>query len=543
MRKTIFFLLLLLPVTAFGATRTWTGATSGAWSLAANWGGTAPVSGDDLVFPSGAANQSTCANDLPAGTSFHSITFTGGSYFLTGNDIVLGAGGITQNAGARAVVHMNIQLTGPETWTTNGNGDFLNFGFFFFIDVQTYALTVNMTGTNAFQLSSAVIKGSAVSGSLVLNGTGSMLVNNTGAVNVPVIVNSPAIASVSNGGALGATLNSGSTLDVQPGSFFSLGALTLNAGSQTNFVLNGTASGSFSQLWFSNFPKLGGTLNVSRGFTPAPGTVITIGNNVSANPISGTFAGLPEGSTINVQGQDFVISYQGGDGNDLTLTAGAVTGAATTTTLASTPNPATFGQTVTFTATVSPATNTGTVTLYGGSVAMASGTPNASGVVTFSIPILPVGSINTHASYSGAPGFQPSNSSTLVQTVTAVTPTITLQSSNNPAALGQPVTFTINFSPTAVAPATVFFVDNGFGTATIPIDSSGHGQYTTNSLTAGTHNISIHFSASGAGNAANSNTVVQAVSASQSIPTLDPRVLAALGTILAAAGAMFVRRS
>jgi hypothetical protein len=36
--------------------------------------------------------------------------------------------------------------------------------------------------------------------------------------------------------------------------------------------------------------------------------------------VVGTFAGLPEGARLTVQGQNFQISYRGGDGNDVVLT-------------------------------------------------------------------------------------------------------------------------------------------------------------------------------------------------------------------------------
>ncbi len=79
------------------ATRTWTGATSGLWSVSTNWAeGFVPVVGDDLSFPSGASNLSN-TNDLTENTIFNSITFTGSGYTLSGNRIILGPGlaGIT----------------------------------------------------------------------------------------------------------------------------------------------------------------------------------------------------------------------------------------------------------------------------------------------------------------------------------------------------------------------------------------------------------------------------------------------------------------
>jgi hypothetical protein len=50
------------------------------------------------------------------------------------------------------------------------------------------------------------------------------------------------------------------------------------------------------------------------------GTVITPISNTSTTPISGTFNGLSEGSTIVAGNNTWQVSYAGGDGNDLTLT-------------------------------------------------------------------------------------------------------------------------------------------------------------------------------------------------------------------------------
>ena len=50
------------------------------------------------------------------------------------------------------------------------------------------------------------------------------------------------------------------------------------------------------------------------------GTVFTAINNTSANPISGTFTNLPEGTILQAGRNKLQASYTGGDGNDLTLT-------------------------------------------------------------------------------------------------------------------------------------------------------------------------------------------------------------------------------
>jgi hypothetical protein len=54
--------------------------------------------------------------------------------------------------------------------------------------------------------------------------------------------------------------------------------------------------------------------------TIAPGTVLTLIYNTAGVPITGTFANLPNGGTITVNANTYQADYEGGDGNDLTLT-------------------------------------------------------------------------------------------------------------------------------------------------------------------------------------------------------------------------------
>ena len=65
-------------------------------------------------------------------------------------------------------------------------------------------------------------------------------------------------------------------------------------------------------------------LSVRRGsFAPPRGATFTI-IDVAGNGLGdGTFQDLPEGATLMVEGQPFTISYRGGDGNDVVLTAAA----------------------------------------------------------------------------------------------------------------------------------------------------------------------------------------------------------------------------
>jgi hypothetical protein len=66
---------------------------------------------------------------------------------------------------------------------------------------------------------------------------------------------------------------------------------------------------------------------IDLGFAPSPGQVLTLVDNTGSGPVVGTFTGLPEGSTVlaSFAGQTyhFTLSYVGGTGNDITLTAQA----------------------------------------------------------------------------------------------------------------------------------------------------------------------------------------------------------------------------
>ncbi|MBX7210869.1 MAG: M36 family metallopeptidase [Verrucomicrobiaceae bacterium] len=72
------------------------------------------------------------------------------------------------------------------------------------------------------------------------------------------------------------------------------------------------------------FNPAGQTLGISLGFAPAPGTILRLVSNTGFTPVAGTFNNLPDGGTITAtfgaQTYLFVINYNGGDGNDVTLT-------------------------------------------------------------------------------------------------------------------------------------------------------------------------------------------------------------------------------
>jgi hypothetical protein len=99
------------------------------------------------------------------------------------------------------------------------------------------------------------------------------------------------------------------------------GALTLNAGGTFQARINGSTAGTlYDQLAAGGSVTLGGTLDLVAGPGLGAGASFRILNKTSAGAISGTFAGKPQGSAFTDDGYTWIISYLGGDGNDVVLT-------------------------------------------------------------------------------------------------------------------------------------------------------------------------------------------------------------------------------
>lgn len=109
---------------------------------------------------------------------------------------------------------------------------------------------------------------------------------------------------------------------LSPGQLTLQGRATWNANTTFAVELNGTAPGSgYDRLNVAGEISLGGAkLAVSVGFTPAVGATFTILRNTGGLPVTGTFAGLPEGGFLSVPGGFiFQITYLS-SGNNITLT-------------------------------------------------------------------------------------------------------------------------------------------------------------------------------------------------------------------------------
>ena len=110
--------------------------------------------------------------------------------------------------------------------------------------------------------------------------------------------------------------------DLLPGTLDVYGGYTQGGAATFEIQLNGTSTASFDRLVVEGGVFLNsGTLDVSLGFVPVDGDSFQIITNDGTGLVSGTFAGLPEGAIFTVGGQPFQITYVGGNGNDVVLTA------------------------------------------------------------------------------------------------------------------------------------------------------------------------------------------------------------------------------
>lgn len=151
----------------------------------------------------------------------------------------------------------------------------------------------------------------------------------------------------------------------------------------------------------------------------------------------------------------------------------------TTTSLASSVNPSTYGRSVTLTARVMPSgpfPPAGTVTFKNVSTGLGIVSVNASGAATLTKTTLPVGSDAVTATYNGDALNGRSTSSAIIQTVNQAQITMTLSSSLNPCEHGQSVKFTATLTSNGGLPSgqTVTFSYNGnpLGTARIAGDKA-----------------------------------------------------------------------
>ena len=177
---------------------------------------------------------------------------------------------------------------------------------------------------------------------------------------------------------------------------------------------------------------------------------------------------------------------------------------ATTTTVASWPNPSVSGQMVSFTSTTvyagGPVTGTATVTFTAdsGTTTTQIGTASVvspTGVATVTYSTLSVGTYTITAEYAGDATFDPSTGTLFPHTVNKADTTTELNSSPNPSAFGQTVTFTatVGFTGGITPTGTVTFKDGAAAIGTGPLHASGVATFTTCTLDVGIHSVTAEY--------------------------------------------------
>lgn len=200
------------------------------------------------------------------------------------------------------------QLTaGGDNTTNTFSGPLVGLGSAKLVKLGTGAWT--LSGTSSFFGQTLVGGGSLFVDGYI--GNGSMVVSNAAMLggNGTVGTFSALAGSTISPGHGPGTLNSGS-VTFSPGAAYLVDISGTNVGTGYNQLnVTGTVT------------ETNPTLQVVMTAPGAIGDKYIVINNDGTDPVTGTFAGLPEGATVVAgNGVHFTISYQGGTGNDVVLT-------------------------------------------------------------------------------------------------------------------------------------------------------------------------------------------------------------------------------
>jgi hypothetical protein len=233
-------------------------------------------------------------------------------------------------------------------------------------------------------------------------------------------------------------------------------------------------------------------------------------------------------STLSVAAHSITATYGGGggfNGSTSAVVTETVNRAGTSTSISSSVNPSTYGQSVIFTARVTSTTigtPQGSVILRNGGATLGVAILNGSGVATFAISALNAGSYSITASYDGSANYNISRSPTLAQTVNKAGTTTTLAGSPNPSAFDQSVTFTatVKSVTSGIPGGTVTFTDRGVTLGSGTLNSSGVTTLVTSSLALGTHSIVAAYGGGNNFNTGASSTLTQTVNKANTTTTM-----------------------
>ena len=212
-------------------------------------------------------------------------------------------------------------------------------------------------------------------------------------------------------------------------------------------------------------------------------------------------------------GNHVITAIYGGDSTYAGSSSPAITQVVGTTStsldLVSSTNPSLVGQSVTFTATVSPPAATGMVTFTVDS-GSGVGVAVSGGLATYTTSTLTAGSHVISATYGGDSNYA-SSANSLIQQVNLNSAALSLTSNPNPSTYGQGVILTATISP-ATATGLITFTDgvNVIGASAI---NNGRAIYIVSSLVTGTHTLMATYAGNVTYAGTSSSSVTQVVNA------------------------------
>ena len=231
------------------------------------------------------------------------------------------------------------------------------------------------------------------------------------------------------------------------------------------------------------------------------GADITV-NTTTVNSATQITANLTIASNATVGARNFSVTNSGPGGGTSATQTFTVNNPTTTTTLGSSPNPSTYGQSVTFTATVTSGggTPTGSVTFYNsatcsGTALASSVSVNSSGQASFSTAQLAAGSPTITACYSPTGIYLASNGS-VSQIVNAAAASISLSAPTVIYPANSVVTVTVSSSAGTPTGNATLVVDGGMPVFAA-LNGSGVAAFTLTSPSPGGHSLSASYAAQG----------------------------------------------
>ena len=220
------------------------------------------------------------------------INLNGGTWDLNNKSetvaSLIGSSNITLGSGSIAISGSTVDnysgtLSGTGNFTRSGSGSTT------FLSANTYTGKTFVLGgsliLNANQVSDFIVDGGTLSGSATIG----KLEAKSGSVSPSLLLSND---------------------------------ISLSGPSALNLSIRGTSPGAgYDQITTHGTVTLGdAALNLSGSFNLKTGEELILVNNDGVDPVSGTFKGIANNQIITIQGTSYLFKYDGGDGNDITLT-------------------------------------------------------------------------------------------------------------------------------------------------------------------------------------------------------------------------------